>query len=46
MFEDIIRDQGLVDTRILVGLEMDKRLFRHALVRCLFYSMPGLSASA
>lgn len=40
MFEDIVRDEGLVDTRILVGLEMYKRLFGHALMRRLLYNSP------
>lgn len=38
MLQDVIRDQGLVDTRILVGLEMHKGFLRDALVRCLLYA--------
>jgi len=44
VLENIIRDQGLVDAGILVGLEMDKRFFRHALVcgfLCISHSSAG-----
>jgi hypothetical protein len=33
VLENIIRDQGFVDTGILVGLEMDECFFGHAFMR-------------
>ncbi len=36
VFEDIIRDQGLVDTRVFIGLQMYQSIFRDTLVRRLF----------
>jgi hypothetical protein len=46
VFEDIIRNQGLVDTRILVGLEMDESFFRHALMCDLLYYVPDSVSKA
>lgn len=43
VLENIIRNQGLVDAGILVGLEMNKRFFRHALV-CGFLCVSHSSA--
>jgi hypothetical protein len=37
VFQDIIRYQGLVDTRIFIGFQMNQGLFGHALVRSLLY---------
>jgi hypothetical protein len=37
MFEDVVRDQRLIDAGIFVALEMDERIFRYALMRCLLY---------
>jgi len=36
VLEDIIRDKGLVNRGVLVGLQVNKRFFRHALVCSLF----------
>lgn len=35
VLEDVIRDQGFVDARVLVGLEMDERIFRDTLMHSL-----------
>jgi len=36
VLEDVVRDEGFVDTRVFVGLEVDEGFLGNALVRCLF----------
>jgi hypothetical protein len=45
VFEDIIRDQGFVDTRVFIGLQMYQSIFRDTLVRRLFFEQTTLANS-
>ncbi len=44
VLEDIIRNQGFVDARIFVGLQMNEGLLRHALMRGFLYQDNNSSA--